>query len=197
MSHYFTNDSNLESQKQMIKVKVLKTTFKFITDNGVFSKDFLDFGTKLLIDAIVADQNLTGDILDVGCGYGGLGLVIASQTPFKVTMVDVNERALDLCLENAKLNKIDNIEVFESNVYDNVNQKYQTIITNPPIRAGKQVVHDIILSGYDYLNDGGCLYLVIKKQHGAKSAIKALELKYKEVNVLNKEKGYFIIKCEK
>lgn len=197
MSHYFTNDESVKSEEMTIEVQFEDKKFKFVTDHGVFSREYLDYGTKVLLKQIIKHSSLDGKILDVGCGYGGLGLIVASYANSQLTMIDVNKRALSLCERNAKINKIDNIEIFESNIYDKVVDTYKTIITNPPIRAGKQVVHQIIIGSYDYLDEGGELFVVIKKQHGAKSALKALESKFSRVETLKKDKGYFIIKCNK
>jgi len=197
MGHYYTNDDNLVTDEKVIKVNVLNKVFNFITDNGVFSKEFLDYGTKLLLETIKVNDQINGGILDVGCGYGALGLVLASQTDKIVTMVDVNIRALKLCEKNAIKNNLENVSIYESNIYENVEGQFSTVVTNPPIRAGKEVVHTIILDAYEYLVDGGELFIVIKKQHGAKSALKVLRNKYQCVEVLKKDKGYYIIKCKK
>lgn len=196
MGHYFTNE-DIKSEEKLVKAKVLNKEYSFITDNGVFSKDFLDYGTKVLLETITINEELEGNILDVGCGYGGLGICLASTTNKIVEMVDVNLRALELCKRNSELNEIGNIKIYESDIYKNVNQRYSTIVTNPPIRAGKSVVHQILLGAYEYLVDGGELFIVIKKQHGAKSAMMALNEKFSTVEVLKKDKGYFIVKCEK
>jgi len=197
MGHYYTNDDNLVTDEKVIKVNVLNKVFNFITDNGVFSKEFLDYGTKVLLETIKVNDQINGGILDVGCGYGALGLVLASQTDKIVTMVDVNIRALKLCEKNAIKNNLENVSIYESNIYENVEGQFSTVVTNPPIRAGKEVVHTIILDAYEYLVDGGELFIVIKKQHGAKSALKVLRNKYQCVEVLKKDKGYYIIKCKK
>ena len=112
-------------------------------------------------------------------------------------LVDVNLRAVKLAKQNSINNNALNVNVFESNVYENVTDMYDVIVTNPPIRAGKSVVHDIILNGYNYLNNGGSLWCVIQKKQGAPSAIKALEEKYSSVEVVAKDKGYYIIKANK
>lgn len=111
----------------------------FTSDNGVFSKNTVDFGSKLLIESFELETK-TGKILDVGCGYGPMGLTVAKAFPdSQIEMVDVNLRALELAKENAEINKITNTHIYESSVYDNVTANdYQAIISNPPIRAGKK-----------------------------------------------------------
>lgn len=193
MGHYFTNEQ-LPSDIKETTCVVLGNHFKFLTDNGVFSKDGLDFGSRLLLEVIPREE-VGGKILDMGCGYGVLGIVLARVTSHRVDMVDVNHRALHLSKRNAKLNGVsDLVSIFESNCYSNISEKYSTIITNPPIRAGKKIVYDIVMNARNYLEDGGNLYLVIRKEQGAKSLIVDLEKVY-TVKVLEKKKGFFIIQC--
>lgn len=193
MGHYFTNEQ-LPSDIKETTCVVLGNHFKFLTDNGVFSKDGLDFGSRLLLEVIPREE-VGGKILDMGCGYGVFGIVLARVTSHRVDMVDVNRRALHLSKRNAKLNGVsDLVSIFESNCYSNISEKYSTIITNPPIRAGKKIVYDIVMNARNYLEDGGNLYLVIRKEQGAKSLIVDLEKVY-TVKVLEKKKGFFIIQC--
>lgn len=193
MGHYFTNE-NLPSDIRENICVVLGKNFKFLTDNGVFSKDGLDFGSRLLLESIPLEE-VGGKILDMGCGYGVFGIVLAKILLVKVDMVDVNLRALHLSKRNAKLNDVtDLVSIFESNCYQNISTKYSTIITNPPIRAGKKIVYDIVMNARDHLEDGGNLFLVIRKEQGAKSLIVDLEKVY-TVKVLEKKKGFFIIQC--
>ena len=192
MGQYFTNEK-LPSNVRKTECFVLGNKFTFLTDNGVFSKDGLDFGSRLLLETIPLDE-VGGKILDMGCGYGVFGIVVGKLTSAHVDMVDVNLRALHLAERNARENHVDNVNIFESNVYQNVSSKYSSIITNPPIRAGKQVVYDIVMNAKDYLEENGKLFLVIRKEQGAKSLIVDLETVY-TVKVLEKKKGFFILKC--
>ena len=192
MGQYFTNEK-LPSNVRKTECFVLGNKFIFLTDNGVFSKDGLDFGSRLLLETIPLDE-VGGKILDMGCGYGVFGIVVGKLTSAHVDMVDVNLRALHLAERNAKENHVDNVNIFESNVYQNVSAKYSSIITNPPIRAGKQVVYDIVMNAKNYLEENGKLFLVIRKEQGAKSLIVDLETVY-TVKVLEKKKGFFILEC--
>lgn len=192
MAQYFDN-VELKSNIKKIIVNILGHSFSFYTDNGVFCKDRLDYGTRLLLENIDW-ENINGDILDVGCGYGPIGIIASKITDNKVYMCDVNKRALHLTEMNNKLNNT-SCEVFESDCYQNVNLKFDTIITNPPIRAGKKIVNEMIFNAKNYLNNNGKLYLVIHKDQGAKTLIKCLENEYK-VDILKKDKGFFVIKCK-
>lgn len=192
MNHYFTNEEVKSNLKKTV-VKVNDKLFNFYTDNGVFSKRGLDFGSRVLIDTLL-DEQLFGNVLDVGCGYGVIGIILSSFFHISVDMIDVNKRAVHLANMNIKENKVKNVSAFHSNIYENVNCKYNAIITNPPIRAGKDVVYKILFGAKDYLESGGVLYFVINKDQGAKSAIKDLS-EIAKVEVLKKHKGFFVIKC--
>ncbi len=192
MAQYFDN-VNLKSEIKQITVKIFNTVLKLNTDNGVFSKDKLDFGTRLLLENLPLDI-FSGRVLDIGCGYGPIGLYLKKVTNCSVDMVDVNKRALHLSLMNAKLNSL-NVTIFESNAYENIKEKYNVIVTNPPIRVGKEILYSIVIGAKDYLVDGGSLFLVIHKDQGAKSMIIDLK-KYYDVTILAKNKGFFIIQCD-
>lgn len=192
MSHYFINDNNLKDKKRIIRATLLNQEFSFYTNEGVFSKDKVDYGTKLLLNNIDI-KNIKGNVLDLGCGIGIIGIVISKTNNILVDMVDINERALSLAKENCHLNKVTN-EVFVSDVYQNITKKYNFIITNPPIRAGKKVLEQILLGSKEYLEKEGILYFVMRKDHGVKSMIKKLEELFK-VNIKTKDKGFYIVEC--
>lgn len=195
MEHYFTNNEALKSELRTIDYKYQDFVFHFNSDNGVFSKNKIDFGSRLLVETILESQEISGEILDVGCGYGFMGIVLAKVFQCKATLVDVNKRAVHLTKMNIKENKVEG-DAVESNIYENVTNKYDCIITNPPIRAGKKTVLEILLGAEEYLKEEGMLWFVIRKDQGAKSIIKELEQKYK-INVVKKEKGFYIITAKK
>ena len=195
MSQYFDNDKNIKSERKLINFSFNDKNFSLYTDNGVFSKDKLDYGTRILLENIDIN-NLKGRVLDLGCGIGVVGIILGTLNKnISIDMVDINERAISLTKDNVKFNNINN-NVFVSNVYSNINGKYNYIITNPPIRAGKEVERKFLLGGYDYLTDDGILYFVMRKDHGVKSMIKELENIY-EVDIVNKEKGFYIVSLTK
>lgn len=191
MNHYFTNE-HVKSNLQKIKVQVLDRSFSFYTDFGVFSKNGLDFGSRILLETLIP-LNLSGDILDLGCGYGPIGIILSKFNDVSCDFVDVNLRAIHLAKMNMKENQVSG-NVFESDGYSSVIKKYNSIITNPPIHAGKAVVYSFIFGAKDYLVDGGNLFFVINKDHGAKSLIGDLE-KVAKITILEKRKGFFIIQC--
>lgn len=193
MGQYFTNDNSIPSKLVKTRAVVLNNSFIFYTDNDVFSKDGLDFGSRLLLENIPLTE-IGESLLDVGCGYGVFGIVLNKILGVKVTMCDVNRRALHLAEKNIKENKCSDCSVIESNCYQNINSKYSTIITNPPIRAGKKVVYEILEGAKDYLLPGGRLFFVVRKEQGAKSIISDMQKIY-NVEVLERKKGFFIIKC--
>lgn len=192
MGQYF---ENVDLPSKMVKKEcfVLGKKFVFYTDNGVFSKDGLDFGSRLLLETIPLEE-VGGKVLDMGCGYGVFGIVLNKLLNCDVDMVDVNLRALHLANINIKENACTNVKVFESNVYENIVSKYSCIVTNPPIRAGKKVVYEMVMNARNYLEKDGVLFLVIRKEQGAKSLIIDLQKVY-TIEVLKKKKGFFIIKC--
>lgn len=197
MEQYFTNNPNLKSELRTIVYKYKGITMSFFSDNGVFSKDKLDYGSTLLLETVfdkVNKENL--NILDVGCGYGFLGISLAKIMNAQVTMCDVNKRALHLTERNAKENGVDDsVKVIESNIYQNITDIYDLIITNPPIRAGKEVVYGILDGARDRLKAKGELWFVIRKDQGAKSTIKHMEENY-DVEIVTKSKGFYIIKAK-
>ncbi|MFP7446877.1 class I SAM-dependent methyltransferase [Bacillus infantis] len=196
--HYYSRTSKTESDPAYWDFSLRGHSFRFKTDNGVFSKKEVDFGSRLLVEAFKLPE-LEGNILDVGCGYGPIGLSIAKSFPERtVHMVDVNLRAIELAKENAAGNSVSNAAIYESDRLTGVGGgKFAAILTNPPIRAGKQVVHDIFEQSFEHLLTGGELWVVIQKKQGAPSAIEKLDSLFSDVETVEKKKGYFILKAKK
>lgn len=197
MKHYFTNNEDSKSNEKAFQVEILGSQFKFITDIGVFSKGELDEASRLLIETIDA-FNTPGTILDVGCGYGAIGVTLGARQPDdEVHMIDVNRRAVELAKRNAMINQVDNVKVYESFCYNNVTQTFKHVISNPPIRAGKKVVHQIIAESIDHLEEGGTLTIVIGKQHGAASAMKKMEEVFGNARRVERKKGFWVLQSVK
>ncbi|MGG3161682.1 class I SAM-dependent methyltransferase [Geobacillus stearothermophilus] len=196
--HYYSAAPTSERNPQTWTFTLRGHEFRFTTDSGVFSKRGVDFGTQLLIETF-EEPEVAGDLLDVGCGYGPIGLALAKSFPNRlVQMIDVNERALELARENKRANHIDNVRIYQSDLFSEVGeQRFAAVVTNPPIRAGKRVVHAIFEQSRDHLLDGGELWVVIQKKQGAPSALKKLKELFPFVEVASKKKGYYIIKAKK
>ena len=198
MSHYFENDKNLKSEIRELSYKYNSSFFIFYSDNGVFSKNNIDYGSKLLIETYLKENDINEKrVLDVGCGYGFLGIMVSRVTDSYVEMIDINRRAVHLTNMNIKRYKDFKGKTYVSNVYENVEGKYDIIITNPPIRIGKEKLLEILIGAFDHLEDNGLLYYVIRKDQGALSIKKILEENSINVEVINKDKGYFIYRAKK
>lgn len=195
MSQYFDNDKNIKSERKIIKFNFDNKVFSIYSDNGIFSKDRFDYGTRVLLNSVDIDK-LSGNVLDLGCGLGVVGIILGTfNKGINIDMVDINERAIDLAKNNLVLNNV-KANVFISDIYSNIDNKYDFIITNPPIRAGKNVIRGFLLGSYDYLKDDGILYFVMRKDHGVKSMIKELSVKF-NTSIVNKDKGFYVVLCTK
>lgn len=192
---YYEDNQDLSHDFQTLTVELLGQSMRFKTDRGVFSKNGIDYGSRVLLENYQPES--AKSLLDVGCGYGTLGLTLAKKFDLDVTMVDVNSRALDLCRQNAIDNAVSNSKIELSNIYESVSEKYDAIISNPPIRAGKEVVHEILAGAFGHLNDGGHLTIVIQKKQGAPSAQKKMEEVFGNCQLIARDKGYFILRSYK
>ena len=176
---------------------IKKTTLKIQTDKGVFSKSGLDFGTRVLLETVqLPDDKIK--VIDMGCGYGPIGLYVAKTYPKSfVYMIDVNQRAIDLAAKNRELNQIENVDISQGFLFEQVKDFVDVILTNPPIRAGKQVVFTLYEQAYHALKPGGILYVVIQKKQGAPSSKDKIESLFSHVEILDKNKGYWILSAKK
>ncbi|MEC1375393.1 class I SAM-dependent methyltransferase [Heyndrickxia oleronia] len=197
-NHYYSRNPEIESSPLYWNFTLRGHNFAFKSDQGVFSKKEVDYGSRFLIDQFVPPE-ISGPFLDVGCGYGPIGLALAKISQDRIVhMVDVNQRALELAEENALHNQISNIKVYESDRFESVQEnEFAAIITNPPIRAGKKIVHDILENSFYHLKQQGELWVVIQKKQGAPSAKDKLEEIFNEVEIVGKNKGYYILKAKK
>lgn len=191
---YYAENPDSAHDIHELKVTLLGQSFTFLTDSGVFSKKMVDYGSQVLLNTLDFEKGKT--LLDLGCGYGPLGISLAKVQGVKPTMVDINNRAIDLAKQNAQKNGVE-ADIFHSNIYEKVNGTFDYIISNPPIRAGKQVVHTIISESINYLKVGGNLTIVIQKKQGAPSAKAKMEEVFGNVEILKRDKGYYILRSEK
>lgn len=197
MPQYFDNNPDLASKPKYISFTIQERNFSFKSDIGVFSKNQVDEGTKAFLKVLLT-RPLSGKILDMGCGYGALGLTLASFFPQSTfVLADVNERALELAQENQKRLHLENVTCILSNIYENITDLFHSIVINPPIRAGKSVIYEMFRGAYEHLNDDGSLFIVIRKSHGAHSAQAYIEKVFGQCLLLKKEKGYYIYEAKK
>lgn len=197
MKHYFTDNSELESKPTTFTYTYMDKNILFTTDIGVFSKNMIDFGSRVMLDSLTITKGQK-TVLDIGCGYGALGISLkVLHSHLKVEMVDVNDRAVTLCKKNIEQNQLSYITVYKSNLFEKVNGTFDVIVTNPPIRAGKVVVQQILEESYKYLNTQGELWVIIQKKQGAPSAKKKMEEVFTNVEVVKRDKGYYLLKSVK
>lgn len=192
--HYFTQSPESAHRPGECQTVYREQVLSFETDAGVFSRDGIDKGTALLLDALPV---LSGNVLDLGCGWGAVGLSVAkAYVSSRVTLVDINSRAVELCNKNAHRNGV-SVQVMQSDGFSELlGEKFSFILTNPPIRAGKQVIYDLFAKSADHLLPGGSLYLVIRKQQGAPSALTYLNTFFPKVQVVKRGGGFWVIKAD-
>lgn len=196
-NHYYSENPETAHDLHQWSFELAGKNFQFVTDSGVFSRDTVDYGSRALIEHFEASELPEGTLLDVGCGYGPIGMALAYQTGHPVEMIDVNNRAVELAQGNAKRNGIE-ADIHQSNIYETLHQKkYAAIISNPPIRAGKKVVHQILSEAAPLLKEGGTLTIVIQKKQGAPSAKSKMEEVFGNAEIAAKDKGYYIIRSVK
>ena len=194
--HYYSKTTNTPSEHKDFIFNFKGQTFKFKTDNGVFSKDYIDYGSFAMLNAFIPND-IDLPILDMGSGYGPIGIVVSKIYNKKTIMCEINERAYNLSLENIKNNNA-NSEAFNSNLYEKVEGlEFSSIITNPPIRAGKDTVFSIYDGAYKHLAIGGELWVVIQKKQGAPSSKAHLIELFGNCDIINRDHGYYILKSIK
>ncbi len=194
MSHYYTEDQNTPSQPKEIEVHFLERVFRLHTDRGVFSRDRLDYGTWVLLHAVIDEVN--EPLLDLGCGYGSVGVIVGAIRKIPVDMSDVNRRALALAEKNTKRHCID-ANIFYSDGFSENDRLYNSILLNPPIRVGKETVQRLFKESYEHLLPGGSLYVVIQKKQGLGSAKNFLLTMFKKAETLDRSAGYHVLKLTK
>jgi 16S rRNA (guanine1207-N2)-methyltransferase len=195
MSHYFNDDPNVPHDEKVLEDTFFDVPFSFLTDAGVFSRSKVDQGSRILIETVeVRDKDRI--LIDMGCGYGAIGLVLAKLHGNLIChLYDVNERALGLARKNISRNGIENADASVSDLFEHAVGNADIIVTNPPIRAGKDTVFRLYEGAKDRLSDDGVLWVVIRKQQGAPSSVSKLRTLFQDVDVRNRSKGYWIIRA--
>ena len=195
MEHYFIAKEHSESDYFEFEENLFGKQFVFKSCDDIFSKDRVDYGTKVLIETVLKNFELSGKVLDIGCGYGPIAIVLgANNKNAQFVLTDINQTAVELSRFNAKKNKIDNIdEIVQGDAYENVSGQFDYVITNPPIKAGKQNLLNILTNAHAHLNVNGKLIFVIKKKHGEESIKRALEQIFSSVEILKRDSGYYIL----
>ena len=192
--HYYTARPASAHDERQVDVRALGLSLRFTTDAGVFSRDGLDRGTEALLEAL---PPLSGRVLDLGCGWGAVGVTLAKKYPgLEVVMTDVNERAAALARRNLDANGA-TAQVVCGDGFEAVEGDFDAVITNPPIRAGKAVIYRLFAEAKDHLRPGGALYIVIRKQQGAPSALKYLKELYGSAETIGREAGFHVIAAKK
>ncbi len=202
MPHYFDSKPTTESKPKEITFRMNGIDFSFTTDCSVFSKTQLDFGSELLLKTAIVDLSnkiITGmSILDLGCGYGPIGTILKRVfPPISITMVDINERAVLLAKENAQKNLVKFADIRISDGFSEIQEQFDVVLTNPPIRAGKKTVFLFYEESFRHLNPNGILYVVIQKKQGAPSSVDRLKELFGNCEVMEKDGGYWILKSAK
>lgn len=188
--HYYTPNPTSAHHLRRIEFEVLGETLRFDTDAGVFSRDGLDTGSRALLEAL---PELRGRVLDLGCGWGAVGVALKKHFPqIDLTMTDVNQRAVDLARQNLALNGV-SAQTVQGDGLENVSGTFDFVVTNPPIRAGKQAIYRMFADARDRLNPGGSLFIVIRKQQGAPSALKYLRELFADAQVIARDAGFWVI----
>jgi len=192
-NQYFNENPAALTQERILRLNIFGMDFRFLANNGLFSCDKVDAASILLLENI---PPLTGRVLDLGCGYGTIGIVLAKKNSVNLTMSDINRIALQYAEKNAALNRVE-AECIHSDGFENLSGQYDNIVLNPPIHAGKEVMYRLYAGAVAHLAPGGALYIVIHKKHGAESSLEALRELFSECQIIYKKKGLYVLKCMK
>lgn len=206
MSHYYDENPTAKSDKKVITYRSNGTNFEFITDTNVFSRNEIDYGSDFLLNCMIEDLKQDGRLtsgksfLDLGCGYGPVGIVMKSV--FKglvVTQTDVNERAVKLAKENASNNRIPIHSLKHGSVMEHFDddEMFDIVATNPPVRAGKAIVFAFYEQAYKHMNEGAMIYVVLQRKQGAPSTEKKLNELFGNCETLGVSSGYRVMKSVK
>jgi 16S rRNA G1207 methylase RsmC len=197
VDHYFSEKPVVKPRYRLVQAYLRGKAFKFLTASGVFSKRRIDLGTKLLIESMILPES--GLVLDIGCGYGAIGIVAASLNPkIHVVMVDVNERAVNLTRRNIGLNNVYNAEVRWGNLYEPVKDMvFNCILSNPPVSAGLATVKAIITEAPKHMAEKATLQMVLRSKIGGKRMQQIFQETFGNCTILARGSGYRVLMAEK
>ncbi len=202
MAHYFDENPTTPSGPKTLEARFHGIDFVFTSDTAVFAKRQIDYGTKLLLDTAILDLHTRcikkGRLLDLGCGYGVIGITMKRVFPaMEVVMADVNQRAISLTGENVKTNHCPFVSIVSSDAWANIEGDFDIVITNPPVRAGKKTVFSFYDGAFEHLTPGGFLYVVLQKKQGAPSSLIHMEQLFGNCEIIEKDAGYWIMRSQK
>lgn len=191
--HYHVRQPRSEPKLGMLRTSLRGHFFEFYTSSSVFSRTRVDLGTRLLVEKMVLPQS--GRVLDLGCGYGPVGVAAATLNPkLHVVMVDVNKRAVHLAKKNAEHNEATNVEVRHGFLYEPViESKFKAIYSNPPVSAGMHIVLAIVKGAPEHLEENGLFQLVVPSKIGRRRLPVELDQIFGNVEVLARKSGYRIL----
>jgi 16S rRNA G1207 methylase RsmC len=195
--HYFAALPKSQARLGLIRTTLRGKSFEFLTASGVFSKKQVDLGTRLLIDAMILPE--TGAVLDVGCGYGAVGIAAAaSNSRLYVVMTDVNMRAVRLARQNIEINRVHNAEVRCGYLYEPVKDlTFNCVLSNPPVSAGMETVKAIITEAPKVMMHKATFQMVIRSKIGAKTLPSVFNETFGNCAVLARESGYRVLMAKK
>lgn len=197
LDHYFAAHPKSKMKLGIIRTHLRGTHFEFLTASGVFSKKHVDLGTRLLIESMILPKE--GYVLDIGCGYGAVGIAAATFNPdLRIIMVDVNERAVRLARQNAEKNYVSNVEVRRGHLYEPVKHlAFNCVLSNPPVSAGMETVKAIISEAPEHMASKATFQMVVKSKIGGKRLLMVFEEAFGNVEVLARKSGYRVLMAEK
>lgn len=196
-NHYFINKEHKEADFFTFSTVYNDKRYLIHSCSDVFSKNSLDYGSLVLVNTVLKEGFLDGEVLDMCCGYGTIGLLLSDNTNANIDMCDINSTAVMLAQKNAKENSVNVGEIFESNMFEGVKKNYNHIVSNPPIKTGKKLLLEFADGAYSHLTNGGTLTVVIKKNLGADSFKKYLIGLFGNCDILKRDKGYYILHAKK
>lgn len=199
--HYYSQNPDSHHYEKEFVYEIANHKLRFITDNGVFSKHRVDFGSNQLIETFMELGNMDGvkQVLELGSGYGPVILSLASLYPnCEYTGVEINQRSLELSKRNQTLNRINEVKwILDDVTQVDLNTEFQRVFTNPPIRTGKKVIQAFVVKAHEVLTKDGELWLVIQKKQGAESMLNFMEEVFGNAERLERNKGYWILRSIK